>query len=72
MVEGFGWYLSYIIVYFTIMFSIGFYYFIKVKSSDDYLIGGWNMGFWPIVGTVISVPGAALQYLLVLLVLHLT
>lgn len=36
------------------MFGIGFYYFIKVKSSDDYLIGGWNMGFWPIVGTVIS------------------
>ena len=36
------------------MFGIGFYYFLKVKNADDYLIGGWSMGFWPIVGTVIS------------------
>lgn len=49
-----GWYLGYFIVYFLIMFGIGFYYFLKVKNADDYLIGGWNMGFWPIVGTVIS------------------
>ncbi len=52
--SGTGWYLSYIVVYFTFMFAIGIYYFTKVKSADDYLIGGWNMGFWPIVGTVIS------------------
>lgn len=49
-----GWYLGYIIVYFVVLFSIGFYYFFKVKSADDYLIAGWNMGFWPIVGTIIS------------------
>lgn len=53
-VQGVGWYLGYVIVYFLAMFSIGFYYFLKVKSADDYLIGGWSMGFWPIVGTVIS------------------
>ena len=28
-----GWYLGYIIVYFLIMFGIGFYYFLKVKSA---------------------------------------
>lgn len=49
-----SWYLGYVVVYFTVMFSIGIYYFFKVKNADDYLIGGWNMGFWPIVGTVIS------------------
>ena len=49
-----SWYLGYVVVYFAIMFGIGIYYFFKVKSADDYLIGGWNMGFWPIVGTVIS------------------
>ncbi|MDE6733863.1 MAG: sodium:solute symporter family protein [Desulfovibrio sp.] len=49
-----SWYLAYFIVYFAIMFGIGFYYFKKVKSANDYLIGGWSMGFWPIVGTVIS------------------
>lgn len=48
------WYLGYIVAYFAIMFGIGFYYFRKVKTADDYLIGGWNMGFWPIVGTIIS------------------
>ena len=54
MANGFMWYLSYIVVYFLFMFGIGFYYFLQVKNADDYLIGGWNMGFWPIVGTVIS------------------
>ena len=49
-----SWYLGYVVVYFAVMFSIGIYYFFKVKNTDDYLIGGWNMGFWPIVGTVIS------------------
>lgn len=48
------WYLGYIVIYFSIMFGIGFYYFTKVKNADDYLIAGWNMGFWPIVGTIIS------------------
>lgn len=54
MENGTAWYLGYIIVYFAIMFGIGFYYFTKVKNADDYLIGGWSMGFWSIVGTVIS------------------
>lgn len=49
-----GWYLGYIIVYFAIMFAIGIYYFRKVKTSDEYLVAGWNMGFWSIVGTIIS------------------
>lgn len=49
-----GWYLGYIVIYFMILFGIGIYYFFKVKSADDYLIAGWNMGFWPIVGTIIS------------------
>ncbi len=54
MENGTAWYLGYIIVYFSIMFGIGFYYFTKVKNADDYLIGGWSMGYWSIVGTVIS------------------
>lgn len=36
------------------MFILGTYYFMKVKSSKDYLIAGWNMGFWSIVGTIVS------------------
>ncbi|TRM10509.1 sodium:solute symporter family protein [Lentibacillus cibarius] len=49
-----GWYLTYMIIYFIFMFSMGAYYFIKVKTYDDYLIGSWNMGFWSIVGTIVS------------------
>lgn len=49
-----AWYLSYIIIYFILMFAMGFYYFFKVKTYDEYLIGGWNTGFWPIVGTIVS------------------
>ncbi|MFD1020223.1 sodium:solute symporter family protein [Thalassobacillus hwangdonensis] len=49
-----AWYLSYIIIYFTFMFALGVFYFLRVKSSKDYLIAGWNMGFWSIVGTIIS------------------
>lgn len=49
-----AWYLSYTIIYFAVMFAIGIYYFTKVKTSDEYLIAGWNMGFWSITGTIIS------------------
>ncbi|MFD1037565.1 sodium:solute symporter [Virgibacillus byunsanensis] len=49
-----SWYLIYFIIYFGFLFGMGFWYFFRVKSSDDYLIAGWSMGFWPIVGTIIS------------------
>lgn len=49
-----AWYITYTIIYFAFMFAIGFYYFTKVKTSDEYLIAGWNMGFWSITGTIIS------------------
>ncbi|GAA3539215.1 sodium:solute symporter [Zobellella aerophila] len=48
------WYIGYTIVYFMMMFAIGGYYFFKVKTSDAYLIAGWNMGYWKITGTLIS------------------
>ncbi|MBP1971290.1 SSS family solute:Na+ symporter [Virgibacillus natechei] len=49
-----AWYLTYILLYFIIMFVMGFYYFFRIKTYDEYLIGSWNTGFWPIVGTIIS------------------
>ncbi|WP_010530049.1 sodium:solute symporter family protein [Lentibacillus jeotgali] len=48
------WYLIYISIYFIFLFAMGFYYFFKVKTYSDYLIGDWNMGFWSITGTTIS------------------
>lgn len=49
-----AWYVTYSSVYFIAMFAIGIYYFTKVKDADSYLIAGWNMSFWNIVGTTIS------------------
>ncbi|MCE8043497.1 sodium:solute symporter family protein [Halomonas daqingensis] len=49
-----SWYLTYTVAYFLFMFAIGAYYFTKVKTSDAYLIAGWNMGYWSITGTIIS------------------
>ncbi|MFZ7101268.1 MAG: sodium:solute symporter family protein [Peptococcaceae bacterium] len=49
-----GWYLSYFAIYFITLFTIGIYYYFKVTTSTEYNIAGWNMGFWPIVGTIIS------------------
>lgn len=49
-----AWYASYIIVYFLFMFAMGIYYFFKIKTYDAYLIGSWSVGYWPIVGTIIS------------------
>lgn len=58
-----AWYLSYTIAYFAVMFAIGFYYFFKVKTSDDYLIASWNMGFWSITGTIISTCAGAAVFI---------
>ena len=49
-----SWYLGYVLFYLVILFSIGIYYFFKIKTADEYLIANWNMGFWSIVGTIIS------------------
>ncbi|WP_227370745.1 sodium:solute symporter family protein [Halomonas sp. M20] len=49
-----AWYTTYTLIYFILMFAIAIYYFTKVKTFDDYLIAGWNMGFWSISGTLIS------------------
>lgn len=58
-----AWYLTYTIAYFAVMFAIGFYYFFKVKSSDEYLIANWNMGFWSITGTIISTCAGAAVFI---------
>lgn len=57
------WYLSYTIAYFIIMFGIGFYYFLRIKTSDEYLIASWNMGFWAITGTIISTCAGAAVFI---------
>lgn len=58
-----AWYLTYTIAYFVVMFAIGFYYFFRVKTSDEYLIASWNMGFWSIAGTIISTCAGAAVFI---------
>ncbi len=49
-----AWYLTYLLIYIVFMLSMGIYYFFRVKTYDSYLIGSWDMGFWSIVGTIVS------------------
>lgn len=58
-----AWYLTYTVCYFVVMFAIGGYYFFKVKTSDEYLIANWNMGFWSITGTIISTCAGAAVFI---------
>lgn len=57
------WYLTYTVTYFIIMFAIGFYYFLRIKTSDEYLIASWNMGFWAITGTIVSTCAGAAVFI---------
>lgn len=49
-----SWYIVYFVLYFIFMLGIAFWYFKRISTYEDYLISGWNTGFWKITGTVIS------------------
>lgn len=49
-----GWYTVYFILYFIFMLAIAGYYYRRINTHEDYLISGWNTGFWKITGTIIS------------------
>lgn len=49
-----NYYLLYIVLYFVVLFGVGLYYLRRVKTADEYLLAGRSMGFWPMVGTIIS------------------
>lgn len=46
--------LTIFIVYFLTMIGIGFYFFKKNENSDDYFVGGRNMGSWHIGLSVVA------------------
>lgn len=49
-----GWYLFWIALFVVVMYAIGVYHYRHVTGADEYLIAGWNVGFWPIVGTFVA------------------
>lgn len=49
-----GWYLFWIASFVIVMYAIGVYHYRHIEDSDEYLISGWNVGFWPIVGTFVA------------------
>lgn len=49
-----GWYLFWILLFVVVMYAIGFYHYRRIEDSDEYLVSSWNVGFWPIVGTVVA------------------
>lgn len=49
-----GWYLFWIASFVVVMYAIGVYHYRHIEDSDEYLVSSWNVGFWPIVGTVVA------------------
>jgi len=47
-------YAVYLCVYLAFMIGVGIYHALKIRSVDEYLIAGWNVGFWRIVGTIVA------------------
>lgn len=49
-----GWYLFWISSFVIVMYAIGVYHYRNVTDADEYLVSGWNVGFWAIVGTFVA------------------
>lgn len=46
--------MFWILLFVVVMYAIGFYHYRRIEDSDEYLVSSWNVGFWPIVGTVVA------------------
>lgn len=49
-----GMLLVFIAVYFAVIELIGYYYSKRMKSMDDFLMAGRNLGTWVLVGTIVG------------------
>ena len=47
-------YILYFCIFLIGLFSIGIYHMRRIRSPEEYLIAGHGMGFWPMVGTIVS------------------
>ncbi|MEK4300402.1 sodium:solute symporter family protein [Oceanobacillus sp. FSL W8-0428] len=57
------WYITYFTLYFGIMIAVAWYYYYKIKTYEDYMIGSWSTGFWKITGTIISTNAGAAVFI---------
>ena len=55
--------LAVIIIYLVCMLGIGLYFSTKVKTNEDYLIGGFKLGILPMTGTYLATFFSALSLL---------
>jgi len=49
-----GWWIGWLVGYLALVFAVGIYVGHKVKTSEQYLMGGFNLGFFPIMGTIFA------------------
>lgn len=55
-----NWWLVWIVVFLIVIFGISIISSRKIKTSDDFLMANFSLGFFPITGTVIAtVTGSA-------------
>ena len=57
------WYIAFFIIYFGSMIGVAWYYFYKIKTYEDYMIGSWSTSFWKITGTIISTNAGAAVFI---------
>ncbi|MFD1068018.1 sodium:solute symporter family protein [Oceanobacillus locisalsi] len=58
-----NWYITYFILYFGMMLGVAWYYYYKIKTYEEYMIGSWSTGFWKITGTIISTNAGAAVFI---------
>lgn len=37
-----------------VMLIVGIYHYRRIAGVDEYLVSSWNVGFWPMVGTILA------------------
>ncbi|WP_020006129.1 sodium:solute symporter family protein [Salinicoccus albus] len=57
------WYIAYFVLYFGAMLGVALYYYFRIKTYEDYMIGSWSTGFWKITGTIISTNAGAAVFI---------
>lgn len=56
-------YAIFLASYFACMLAIGVYHALRIRSVDEYLIAGWSVGFWKIVGTSVATSCGAATFI---------
>ncbi|KXH87026.1 sodium:solute symporter [Sporosarcina sp. HYO08] len=49
-----NWWIVWLVLFIVGILALGFYYGTKIKSSDDFVMANFSLGFFPICGSIIA------------------